>query len=308
MYANPIEGLAIVNLSPRFEPFPAYAQHNWSPSTFSFPGGELKVQIPSGPGIWQYLITSRFASSDDLMKVCLAVDAIRRGPAPAPISLFMPYMAYARQDRVMATGESLSIKVVADIINSLNFERVFIFDPHSDVTPALLKDCTVISSHGFVRNVVTAITKKIARDTPVDFTLIAPDAGALKRTYKLAEALNIPRILCAQKHRNTQTGEITGTSIDLMDSPQGTQLLMVDDICDGGRTFIELAKAIRRNCSAPPNLHLAVSHGIFSNGYEVVADEFQTVWTTTSFDSPAYVKMNFNEFISQPKLATYLGY
>jgi len=55
----------------------------------------------------------------------------------------------------------------------------------------------------------------------------------------------------------------------------------VDDICDGGGTFIGLAKALKQKNAG--NLYLAVSHGIFSKGFNELNKHFTKIFTTDSF-------------------------
>ena len=89
-------------------------------------------------------------------------------------------------------------------------------------------------------------------------------------------------MLTATKVRNTITGEITGTRLDDPDqSAKGRDCLIVDDICDGGRTFIELAKVIRQQ--GPARGYLYVTHGIFSNGLGIFQGLTDGVYTTDSF-------------------------
>lgn len=240
--------------------------------TFTFPGGELQVTaeiVALRSDVEQIDMVAHLASAHDIMELLLATDAIRR-QVSAPIRLFMPYVPYGRQDRVANEGEALSIKVFADLINAQHYELVVITDPHSDVTPALLERAQVLSP----------INRIVQIPNISQMTLVCPDAGARKRVHDLAKRLRLD-VIHADKIRNTKTGEITGTVVDLR--PIGPQqhsmpLLVVDDICDGGRTFIELAKALRGEYYAGP-LYLYVTHGIFSNGVESLLACYERIYT-----------------------------
>jgi ribose-phosphate pyrophosphokinase len=87
------------------------------------------------------------------MQLLLATDALRRAGF-RKISAWLPYFPAARQDRIMMPGEPLSVKVYAQIINAQGYERVMVFDPHSDVTPALLDRAEVTTSLPFVQKVL----------------------------------------------------------------------------------------------------------------------------------------------------------
>jgi ribose-phosphate pyrophosphokinase len=202
--------------------------------------------------------------------LCLAVDALRRQDIELE-SLFIPYFPAARQDRVMVKGEPLSVKVYADIINSLNFKKVLVFDAHSEVTPALVNNCEVIANHKFIQSVIQSIGS--------DVLLISPDGGALKKIYKLSEFLGGIEVVECSKSRDVKTGKLKGFKVYESDL-KGKNCLIVDDICDGGGTFIGLAEELKNKNAG--KLYLAVSHGIFNKGFEDL-NCFERIFTTNSF-------------------------
>ena len=111
-----------------------------------FPTGESLVSFksdePTGEAL-SGLITLSWEGNDDLINLALLVDAVRRKYVNVELSLKVPYFPYARQDRVCNAGESLSVKVVAELINQMNFARVFVTSPHSDVLGAVLNNMIV---------------------------------------------------------------------------------------------------------------------------------------------------------------------
>lgn len=240
----------------------------------TFPGGEPHIRIldEMGPNE-DVLITHRINSFNDLGLLMIAVDALHRMRVDV-ISLVLPYFPAARQDRVMTPGESLSCKVYADLINGLGLEEVIIFDPHSDVVPALLDRCTVVPNHAFV----SAVVKRLAT-LPL---LISPDGGALKKIHGLAKHLGGMPVLECGKSRDVRTGGLSGFTVPL-DDLNGRPCLIVDDICDGGGTFLGLADELRKRNAGP--LHLAISHGIFSKGTEMLRQKFDRLFTTDSIRS-----------------------
>ena len=186
------------------------------------------------------------------------------------IDLFIPYFPAARQDRVMIKGESLSVKVYADIINTLQLNKVFVFDAHSEVTPALVNNCEVIPNHTFIQQVLNVIGENVK--------LISPDGGALKKIYKVSEFLGGVDVVECSKSRDVKTGKLSGFKV-YEDDLNGMDCLIVDDICDGGGTFVGLAEELKKKNAG--KLYLAVSHGIFNKGFEVL-DCFDAIFTTNS--------------------------
>lgn len=243
-----------------------------------FPGGEINVRLSKDDvyimkGLKEVkIIASRIKSSEEVMKLLLLTDAIRNCNLSISISLEMDYVPYGRQDRVCNEGEALSIKVFANLINSQNYTSVTVFDPHSDVTPALIDRCIVRDPYysAFLR----------MQDISSHITLVSPDAGANKKIKDLAICINNHttftnvEIVKCDKTRDLKTGKISGFEV-YADSLKGKTCVIVDDICDGGGTFLGLAKEL--NKKGAKELHLIVSHGIFSKGLDELNKYFKTI-------------------------------
>ena len=258
----------------------------------TFPGGEVGVNINTG-GVdaWSsdvgrvegIVLYARIQNSDQLMAMFLATDALRRVYPYAVIDLTIPYFPYARQDRVCNAGEALSVQVVARLINAMNYAIVTVVDPHSPVLVAALDRCFVIEQH-----------KAFSRIKPSfrEVTIVAPDVGAIKKTEEFAKLVGAKDVLYCNKKRNLADGKILGMEIlnpEILSSD--SQLLVLDDICDGGRTFMEVANAISNVCSCVESMELAVTHGIFSKGVGVLTDVFDHVYTTDTLPQKAHAKL-----------------
>ncbi len=210
---------------------------------FVFSGGEVHVRVlecfPKAH------IRAVLNNSEDVMRLLMLCDAIKRmGKQIHRIDI--PYLPYARQDRVCNPGEALSIKVMCDLINSIGATQVCVTDVHSEVSMALLD-----RAHNYMPEQLGL--KEVIGSKLV----ICPDAGAEKRILKL----KMPYVM-ATKVRDVATGEIKETK--LYGDVKGRNCIIVDDICDGGRTFIELARVLR--ASGASTVDLYVSHGLFSKG------------------------------------------
>lgn len=261
--------MRLLNLNPQFSPLGKGIAFE----SFTFSGGEPHIKIKESlSSADELMITHRVSSFNDMGLVLLAVDALRR-MGLRYISLLIPYFPGARQDRLMVAGESLTVKVYADLINSLNLERVIILDPHSEVTPALIHNVEVVSNHIFVSQALAG------RE---DFHLIAPDAGSLKKIYGLAKFLEADSVVACGKMRDVSTGTLTGCEVYAEDL-KGKTCVVVDDICDGGGTFLGLAKELKRKNAG--RLILIVTHGIFGNGSEALRELYDEIICTDSFQT-----------------------
>ena len=243
-------------------------------SVLTFSGGEVHVRIlePNEAPGQVFEITARLHGSVEIMELLLLTDALRRMSAGAKVRLVCAYFPYARQDRVCAPGEALSLRVVADLINAQGYESVEVWDAHSDVTGAVLNRMISVPALHFVRQL-----DLLARaDKPL---LVAPDAGALKKASSIAKAIGTQWVR-ADKSRDPATGDITGTVV-YSDHVGQRDFLIIDDICDGGRTFIALAEALRPLTDG--KVYLYVTHGIFSAGYDALTAAIDGIYTANSF-------------------------
>jgi ribose-phosphate pyrophosphokinase len=257
-----------LNLDKSF--FPLGDQQTLEFEAFVFSGGEPHIKIAPFHTTDVVTITHRIRSFNDVGMISVAVDALRR-MGVTKIALLIPYFPAARQDRLMVAGEPLTVKIYADLINQLQLTKVTVFDPHSEVTAALLNNCETISNHTFIN--------KVCHEIGSELKLISPDGGALKKIYKLSTFLGGMDVVECSKSRDVKTGQLAGFKV-YADDLQGVDCLIVDDICDGGGTFIGLAEELKKKNAG--KLYLAVSHGIFSKGFGEL-NVFEKIFTTNSF-------------------------
>ena len=251
-------------------------------------------------------ITSRFTSFKDLEIIIAANQALREFSYVENVKLNVPYFLGARSDRKFEAGTSNYLKtVICPIINAQNFSRVTVLDPHSDVLEACLNNYHKHNNHRLVKDALTKIDNKQGAQSRI--CLVSPDAGAYKKIFDVAKEFKIDRIVTASKVRDLKTGKIISTEITNLPSPtgdtdsanDGMQYVIIDDICDGGRTFIELAKAIKKE-RISAKIYLVVTHGIFSAGFKELSQYFERIYTTNSYrDVPT------NELGEETKTTTF---
>lgn len=261
-----------------------------------FSGGEYHIQLLGKiyyATVEKVVITHRMNTPADIVLLHIAVNALRLVGVKR-FDLVMPYVPYARQDRHTDEnfGQSFTLDVFADLINPLGFEKIYSLDVHSNVTPALVKNLNNVSNLPYVvrainysrqiRTVNEVFTTIQKSEEPI--WLISPDSGANSKINKLhKELLNfnigIKGVLKCDKKRDVLTGKLSGFEVPNVDM-QGFDYMIVDDICDGGGTFIGLAKELAKH--NPGNGYLFVSHGIFSAGYDTLNEIFQKIYTTNS--------------------------
>ena len=275
------EQLYVLNLDAGFNPFDGmddifYLDHK----TLNFLGGEPHLQILSPADVGgDLIITQRVKSPLDFMNIILANDAARR-MGFTRIKLFIPYFPAARQDRVCNTGEPLTVKVFADMINNCNFDEVMIYSAHSEVTVALLNNVKELDrDFEYVQGIV------LANSEGHHFNIVCPDAGAGKRVGKIVQQLangdpwRTYHLIRCEKIRDVKDGSLKEFFVQ-DDDLNGYPTLIVDDVNSMAGTFIGLGKKLReKNCG---KLMLFTSHSDCAQGIQNAVENFDKVYTSDS--------------------------
>lgn len=247
---------------------------------FVFNGGEVSMAVCQGKTLYgaprTIIITAKIMDSEGLVSLMMLNDALRREFKNCKFVLSLGYIPYARQDRVCNKGEAFSLKVFTQLINDMYFDEVNVVDPHSDVATALLDNVhNVLTQADMISNYLP-LSRQIRN---LDVTLVSPDVGASKKTQIVAERNGGHSFIQGVKYRNPKTGALSG--FDYHGEVAGLDLLIVDDICDGGGTFLGLAKELFTG--GANSVSLFVSHGIFSKGIEsLFAGGIREIYTTNT--------------------------
>ncbi len=243
-----------------------------------YPDGQIGVELQhlSPPEI----IGERINSYEDLFYIKAIVEAYSSAWI-TNLSLFIPCLFGQRSDRRFKPTNSFDLKIIAEFINSCNFKGVQIFDPHSDVALALINNSHKLSSYEKVRESIEEIGGKL--------TLIAPDAGAYKKVFEYGQKLNLP-VTGAMKHRDIE-GKV---ELKFVGDVKDKRCLIVDDLCDGGYTFVTLAQQLKDQGAS--DVYLYVSHGYFSKGFDELKKNIKRIYCTNS------VKDIINPFVRQFKI------
>ena len=241
-------------------------------------------------------IKSRLNDFRDLEIIICATQALKEVGVQR-IKLYIPYCVGARSDRKFMEGGINYVKhVIAPIINSQGYEQVIIMDAHSDVLEACINNFVKVDNIRLVEFAFKDyfLSKGFETWSGSNFEnvrLISPDAGALKKVFHVADTVKYKNeVIIASKHRNLETGKIDYTNVPMSVNDADKDVFIIDDICDGGRTFIEVAKAVNEvrkfSSSVHPDNHgknyLIITHGIFSAGFDSLGEYFDGIYCTNS--------------------------
>lgn len=257
--------------------YQSMAYKNLEVDVLHFTDGSIRVTVPEMDQCLDYrtcAIQAFICNMDDLMIVAQVKDVISRlSIAPKNFRLEIISPVYSRYDRVMLNNQtdSFGALVFANFVNSIGFDRVVLFDNHSDVMTLLINNCWSFNQD--------VLAQKTLGDLFSNYNLVAPDKGAVKK--------NPDAVIICDKVRDVTNGQITGMEVSKLGNVDlDKPLLIVDDLCEGGRTFIEVAKVL--NVVDRPEMMeivklpklLYVTHGIFSNNaLDKLTEHYQHVYT-----------------------------
>lgn len=244
----------------------------------TFPNGEIRIANPEVMFAGHHSITLKYESDADLIKLMFAkryldsLNNINGTGVSKTTTLRIAYMPYSRQDRVQ-NGSAFTLKYVCDFINLLGFNKVFVLEPHSDVTCALLERAEAVELTAFV---ATGAMDQLGFDPEKD-GLFFPDAGAQKR---YAGKFTVKNQLVGFKQRDFSTGKIG--SLEILGSAVPERVLIVDDLSSYGGTFLMSAEALAAR--GAKEIYLAVAHCENSvyEGKMIKSDLISGIYTTNT--------------------------
>jgi ribose-phosphate pyrophosphokinase len=240
-----------------------------------FPSGETLIRLDQetlDELLSTYKVTMIYQSDQDIMDLLLLVDAMTRAGVPTTyVNLFVPYFPSSRADRTEVYGEAHGLYVYANLINNLGFYSIYTYDIHSSVaeacfTPGKFKS-TSLSQAVMERVNEPRFRSLMDLLNLPDCLIVAPDKGAIKRASELATLFN-KRVTFAEKVRDYSTGMITHSEVrEFNNLDDGVSpIVVVDDICAGGGTFIGLAESLMSVYNVDKSrLTLLITHGLFNN-------------------------------------------
>lgn len=184
-----------------------------------------------------------YENDAELFTLICVVKHVNENFPEAKITLDVPFFPHSRMDRVKRSEEVFTLKYFADVINWLGFKAVYVFDPHSNVSPAVINHVHVISPEDVIREAMDR-----ARPDYIYF----PDEGAYKRYGSMA-CFKDKAVLIGHKERDWVTGVIKGLRITNQDGIgyeynyfRGKRVMMIDDIISYGGTLAYSADELQR--------------------------------------------------------------
>lgn len=239
----------------------------------------------------------QFEGNKDLGDLVLANEYIKDLYPGKRVHLISPFIPYARMDRQIHKDDQpdqlFSLKYFASIINRMNFDKVICYDPHSGVT-----DNMIMNLQNMYVPVIKPIILKVLDEHEIDL-MFAPDKGAYGKYPAYFQHENW---FHGEKKRDlNDRGRLIAEETIIHDygfSLEGKKVIIVDDICVRGGTFVNAAKALRSRGVAEITLFVthcenAIKDGVLlQDGNELLDRVITTDSILHNFVSPKLMVHN----------------
>lgn len=220
-----------------------------------FSNGETRVWVKEKKIEKSIVVVQSLSSptNEHLMEFCLICDALRRG-GTTEITAVIPWMGYSKQDKVFRSGEPLSAKVVAQIIQVARPARIITVDLHNKATLGF-----------FDTPIVELSAKPLLLEYFAGFAglVVAPDAGAVKASTEFASELGVD-VVYMDKKRDLVSGKVE--VIGMSGSVEGRDILMIDDNVFTGSTLLATAKELKK--AGAKTIRVGLTHHLYVSGVQ----------------------------------------
>ncbi|HAC63492.1 MAG TPA: phosphoribosylpyrophosphate synthetase [Cyanothece sp. UBA12306] len=219
-----------------------------------FADGELYIQIQESiRGCDVYLIQPCcHPVNDHLMELLIMIDACRRASA-RQITAVIPYYAYGRADRKTAGRESITAKLVANLITEAGAQRVLAMDLHSAQIQGYF-DIPFDHVYGSPVLLDYLTNKQLS-----DLVVVSPDVGGVARARAFAKKLNGAPLAIIDKRRQAHN---VAEVLNLIGDVQGKTAVLVDDMIDTAGTILEGARLLKKEGAR--QVYACATHAVFS--------------------------------------------
>ncbi len=219
-----------------------------------FADGELYIQIQESiRGCDVYLIQPTCQPvNDHLMELLIMIDACRRASA-RQVTAVIPYYGYARADRKTAGRESITAKLVANLITQAGASRVLAMDLHSAQIQGYF-DIPVDHVYGSPILLNYLRSKNFS-----DLVVVSPDVGGVARARAFANKLDDAPLAIIDKRRQAHN---VAEVMNVVGDVAGKTAVLVDDMIDTAGTIVEGARLLRK--VGAKAVYACATHAIFS--------------------------------------------
>ncbi len=225
-----------------------------------FPDGEIKVTIADAYRLEDedaIIIESLYPCVNErLVELFFILGKVKEHASK--ITLVIPYLAYARQDREFLMGESVSINHLALIFDAFKVSKFITIDIHSRLALSYIKNGVNLS----------AIPLLAEWFKSVEAMIISPDLGGLERAERFAALIN-GEAIALTKYRDRKSGAVNiAEDEDMLAKVDGKNVIIIDDMISTGGSIVKAIDTLKGRCR---DIYVACVHALLvNNAYEKI--------------------------------------
>lgn len=221
----------------------------------AFADGETRIRIEGDVADADLFViqSTSTPTNDRLMRLALIAEAAGAAGA-ARVTAVVPYFGYARQDLRHRSGEPLAARLAARILKAAGVSRVVTLELHSPALESAF-DMPLVALDADELLLAAVRNWRLS-----NLSVVAPDAGALKRAQRYASALGVPLALVAK----TRPRPDVSAAVQVLGEVAGRNCLLVDDMASTGGTIAGAALALREAGAA--DIHALFIHPVMAAG------------------------------------------
>ncbi|MEM0007646.1 MAG: ribose-phosphate diphosphokinase [Candidatus Bathyarchaeia archaeon] len=203
----------------------------------AFPDGESYVRLEGAVEGETAVIVQTTSPPQDthLIQLALIADAAKRNNARKVVAV-VPYLAYARQDKVFLKGEAVSIEAIAKMLKAAGIDMLLTVNVHQK---------NVLDRFPFQAKSISAIPLLAEHFRQRDFKeafALAPDKGAIGIAEEASKVLG-GDFGYLEKQRDRYTGRVTVEKREF--AVKGKTVIIFDDIISTGGTIVAAANILK---------------------------------------------------------------
>ena len=229
-----------------------------------FSDGESKIRLPSLYNKHCIIVQSLYPPIDRHIIQLLMIIHKCKSDNASKITVIIPYMAYARQDKAFLEGEIISISVLADLIQNCGTNEVITVDIHNELSLSYFS--IIIKNISAIPILAEFLLNNKNIENPI---IVSPDEGGKIRAKKIAELLNL-QMLCLKKTRDRDTGLVSiEEKLDL--AVHGKDAILIDDMISTGKGIVKACEVLKKNKIR--NIIVLCTHALLlDNALEIIME------------------------------------
>ncbi len=228
-----------------------------------FADGEVDVGVPNVRGKHVVILQPTPPPAENWFEIFFMADAAISGSAEE-VTVFMPYMGYARQDRKDKPHRPISARAMIRMLAAMGVDRLMTMDLHA----AQIQGFTLLP---FDNLYLSSTLLEFHRDLPwkTGAVIVSPDAGGVGRVRAIAKILGCEIAFIDKRRDGPNQSEV----MHVVGEVKGKIAVMLDDMIDTAGSLVKGAEAVM--AEGATEVHAVGSHGVLSRNQNPEKDSIE---------------------------------